>query len=349
MPIIGTVSTSGGKPGTPTVGAITPGNGSATVAFTPPAYLGKGGTITYVATSSPGGITGSSTTSPITVSGLSNGVSYTFTVEAQTTYGSKSNPSSASSAATPIAPYSLVGTYNSSTNYTIPSGVTKLAAYVIAGGAPGANFSPVTPGSEGGAGGGGVAFQDYSVNASQTVGIIVGGQSGTSSVSVAGSTIASVSGRTGYSSNVAGYVTADGGNFGNGGASVSGDSDGLPGSAGGAGGFLTLNAEGLTNYQVGGGGGGGGSGASRNSTNGSNSGGAGAAGGSGGGGSGGNGGSATRLSRLGGSAQPGNAGNAGSQPGGGGGGRGGSGNGCGAVGSGNVGSGAAGRIYIYTA
>jgi hypothetical protein len=55
----------GANPTAPTIGTATAGDQSATVAFTPSSYLGKGGTVTYTATSSPGGFTGTSTTSPI--------------------------------------------------------------------------------------------------------------------------------------------------------------------------------------------------------------------------------------------------------------------------------------------
>ena len=74
---------------------------SATVSFTPSAYLGKRdeenvvNQISYIATSSPGGLTGTSLSSPITVEGLTQGVSYTFTVRA--TNSIASSPESAPS------------------------------------------------------------------------------------------------------------------------------------------------------------------------------------------------------------------------------------------------------------
>jgi hypothetical protein len=106
VPIIGSVSGGGGKPGVPTVGAVAAaGPTSVTVAFTAPAYTGKGGTVTYTATSSPGGITGSSTTSPITVTGLTTGTAYTFTVSATTSYGVASSTSSTSSSVAPVGYY----------------------------------------------------------------------------------------------------------------------------------------------------------------------------------------------------------------------------------------------------
>ena len=82
-------------PEAPTIGTATAGiDGVATVTFTAPELYG--GTLSqYTATSSPSSITGTGTTSPITVSGLTNGTSYTFTVSATT--GAGTGPESASS------------------------------------------------------------------------------------------------------------------------------------------------------------------------------------------------------------------------------------------------------------
>jgi trimeric autotransporter adhesin len=87
-------------PNAPTIGTATKGNSQATVAFTAPANNG-GSTITgYTVTSSPGGFTGTGSTSPITVTGLSNGTAYTFTVIATNANGN-SVASSASNSVTP--------------------------------------------------------------------------------------------------------------------------------------------------------------------------------------------------------------------------------------------------------
>jgi hypothetical protein len=64
------------------------------------AYTGKG-TVTYTATSSPGGRTGTSSSSPVTVSGLTSNTAYTFTVSATTNYGVTADVSDASPSVTP--------------------------------------------------------------------------------------------------------------------------------------------------------------------------------------------------------------------------------------------------------
>lgn len=84
MPRVGIIASGNGKaPGAPTIGTATAGAGSASVAFTAPAYKGKENAIaSYTATSSPGSFTSAGSTSPLTVSGLTAGTAYTFTVVA---------------------------------------------------------------------------------------------------------------------------------------------------------------------------------------------------------------------------------------------------------------------------
>lgn len=88
-------------PGTPTGVSATPGDGSAVVTFTP-GSTGGASVVNYTVTSSPGGLTATSTGPPITVAGLTNGTAYTFSVVASNTAGS-STASSSSSAVTPVA------------------------------------------------------------------------------------------------------------------------------------------------------------------------------------------------------------------------------------------------------
>ena len=71
-------------PGAPTGVAATPGNGQASVTFTPPASDGGAAITSYTVTPRPGGQTATGTAGPIMVTGLTNGTSYTFTVTATT-------------------------------------------------------------------------------------------------------------------------------------------------------------------------------------------------------------------------------------------------------------------------
>lgn len=90
-------------PGAPTIGTATAGNATASVTFTAPSDTGFPTTLTYTVTSSPGGFTGTGSSSPITVSGLSNGTAYTFTVRATNATGI----SAASAASNSVTPSSI--------------------------------------------------------------------------------------------------------------------------------------------------------------------------------------------------------------------------------------------------
>ena len=95
------------QPSAPTIGTATAGDTTAVVTFTASTYIGKG-TITYTATSSPGGFTGTGSSSPITVSGLTNGTAYTFTVVGNTNYGVASVASAASNSITALASFCIL-------------------------------------------------------------------------------------------------------------------------------------------------------------------------------------------------------------------------------------------------
>ena len=118
-------------PGAPTIGTATASDAQASVTFSAPAFTG-GATITgYTVTSNPGGITGTGTGSPITVTGLTNGVAYTFTVTATNSAGTGA-PSGASNDVTPIA----------TTTYSAPTATgTGIATASFTGGGAGCTFT----------------------------------------------------------------------------------------------------------------------------------------------------------------------------------------------------------------
>jgi hypothetical protein len=88
-------------PNAPMIGTVIVGDAQVTVNFTAPK---SDLTITsYTVTATPGGIAATGNASPITVTGLTNGTAYNFTVTATSNAGS-SKPSSASNSVTPIVP-----------------------------------------------------------------------------------------------------------------------------------------------------------------------------------------------------------------------------------------------------
>jgi hypothetical protein len=90
-------------PDAPTIGTVVAGNQQATVPFTAPSSNGGSAITIYTATSSPEGITGTlsqSGSGSITVTGLTNGTAYTFTVTATNGIGT----SAASDASNSVLP-----------------------------------------------------------------------------------------------------------------------------------------------------------------------------------------------------------------------------------------------------
>jgi len=96
------VETGGTVPSAPLSPVATPGNGQASVSFTPPVSNGGSAITGYTVTSYPGSIAATGRASPIVVPGLTNGTTYTFTVTASNATGD-SGPSAASNAVTPGA------------------------------------------------------------------------------------------------------------------------------------------------------------------------------------------------------------------------------------------------------
>ena len=103
-------------PQSPTIGTATLGDASATVAYT--AGATGGAAATFTATSSPGGLTGTGA-SPITVSGLTNGTSYTFTVTATNSNGTSTSSAASNSVVPNVA---TLTAYQSIATATVPAG-----------------------------------------------------------------------------------------------------------------------------------------------------------------------------------------------------------------------------------
>jgi hypothetical protein len=116
-------------PGAPTIGTATPGDGQATIAFTPPASTGGSPVTGYTVTCNPGAVTATGASSPITVSGLTNGTSYTCSVAATNATGT-----GAASATVPVIPVA--------TAYTAPSATgTGTISASFTGGGPSCTFT----------------------------------------------------------------------------------------------------------------------------------------------------------------------------------------------------------------
>ena len=125
-----------GPPTPPTGILVTVANGQATISFTPPTNNGGDAVTSYTVTSSPGGLTATGTTSPLTITGLTDGVSYTFTVTATSLLGT-SPVSVASMPATPTgvpgAPTGVTatpGNGQATINFTPPANTGGLAITV---------------------------------------------------------------------------------------------------------------------------------------------------------------------------------------------------------------------------
>lgn len=228
-----------------------------------------------------------------TAGGLNSAKSYILEVTPINSNGTGNL--SATTSFTTVGAYELALTANSTQNFTVPAGATKLGAYLIGGGGAGGNVSGgFGAGGGGGGGGGGVGFQEYTVTSGDTVAITIGSAAGTSNISVNASSIATANGGAvgsvgngnqandfppggaggaagSGSSNVAGAVTMTGGTGGAGGnggwfqsqgGNVSGSNGGAQSTNAFTGGVTGLGAATFTPNTGGGGGGGGQGGAS---------------------------------------------------------------------------------------
>jgi hypothetical protein len=105
---IGSYAPAATAPGAPTIGAATPGDTQASIAFTAPASDGGSPITGYTATCNPNGFTGTGAASPIVVTGLTNGVAYSCSVTA--TNAIDTGPASGTVSVTPAAPFVLATT-----------------------------------------------------------------------------------------------------------------------------------------------------------------------------------------------------------------------------------------------
>jgi hypothetical protein len=102
-------------PQAPTIGTATTSGTEALITFTPGAT--GGAAATYTATSSPGGLTGTSSSSPITVSNLVDGQTYTFTVTATNSNGTSLASAASNSITVALDPGSMFAI----ASFTVPA------------------------------------------------------------------------------------------------------------------------------------------------------------------------------------------------------------------------------------
>ena len=234
-------------PGAPTIGTATAGgNNCGSVTFSAPACAGFPATITgYRVISTPGCFSNTGASSPVVVSGLTLGTSYTFKAQATNTTGygvlsAASNSITATLASCAI--YTVAGAYS----WVAPTGVTSVAVLAVGSGGQGNNNN--------GGGGGGLGYKNnYTVIPGNSYTVNVGCSYFVST--------AVVKGGQGASAITAGTYTGDGG--GNGGAGGCGCAPNYcGGGGGGAGGYSAAGGAGGiyggSNGANGAGGGGGG-------------------------------------------------------------------------------------------
>jgi len=169
----GTLSFAEKRPDAPTITAVSSGDEQATVSFTTPSSNGSSVITSYTAKSSPGNITATLSqegSGDITVTGLTNGTAYTFTVTATNVIGTSAE-SSTSASVTPA---------------TVPSSPTITA---VSSGNAQATVSFTAPSNNGGS-----AITSYTATSNP------GGFTGTVSQATSGSiTVTGLTNRTAYS------------------------------------------------------------------------------------------------------------------------------------------------------
>lgn len=130
-------------PDAPTSVTAEAGEGQASVSWTAPANDGGDPITSYTVTASPGGATASGASSPITVTGLSNGTAYTFTVTATNGAG----PGAASTASSAVTPRGL--SWSAPTSATLADLSVDLGAAVPVPSSEPVTYAVVNPGTTG--------------------------------------------------------------------------------------------------------------------------------------------------------------------------------------------------------
>ncbi|MCM3702122.1 S-layer homology domain-containing protein [Paenibacillus macerans] len=133
-------------PGAPTDVKAVAGNGQAVISFTPPAEQGGSPITGYEVTAMPGNITVTGTASPLTITGLTNGTNYTFTVKAINGVGN-SGSSASSNAVTPTQPSSGGGSDSGSSNNSSKNSSGSSSSVVTAPQTPAVPSTPADSGT----------------------------------------------------------------------------------------------------------------------------------------------------------------------------------------------------------